>query len=58
MVYCLILTGTFMIAELLLGEMYIRDRSNLAKQIIIHHLIVIALVYMCLTIGTGAILIG
>ena len=47
-----------MIAELLLGEMYIRDRSNLAKQIIIHHLIVIALVYMCLTIGTGAILIG
>jgi len=58
MVYNLLLTGAYMIAELALGEIYIKDRSKLGIQLVIHHVIAIVLVYMALTIGTGAILIG
>ena len=31
MVYCLLLTGAFMLAELTIGEVYIRDNSELAN---------------------------
>jgi len=58
MVYNLLLTGAYMIVDLLLGEIYIKDRSALGMQTVVHHLIAITLVYMALSIGTGAILIG
>ena len=47
-----------MIAETVLGEMYIKDRSYLGMQLLVHHFVAIALIYMALSIGTGAILIG
>ena len=58
MVYNLLLTGAYMIAELMLGEIYIKDRSKLGMQLVVHHMIAISLVYMALSIGTGAILLG
>jgi len=57
-VYCLLMTGAYMIAELVLGEIYIKDRSKLGKQLLVHHFLAIAIVYAVLTIGTGAIWMG
>ena len=58
MVYCLFMTGAYMIAELVLGEIYIRDRSKLGKQLLVHHFLAIAIIYMVLSIGSGAIFLG
>ena len=52
------MTGAYLVAELILGEIYVKDRSKLGKQLLIHHFAAIAVIYMTITIGTGSIFLG
>ena len=54
----MLMTGSYLTAELILGEIYVKDHSKLGIQLLFHHFAAIAVIYMSISIGSGCIFLG